>query len=449
MCIIGTRPEIIKMEPVIRSLRREHGSSRVSLVHSGQHYDVKMSEYFLKELGYPKPDLNLRVGSGSHAEQTARMIVGYEKAICRLKPDIVLAQGDTNTVVAAGLAAIKLKIPFGHVESGLRCFDRSMPEEINRTIADDCAQYCFAPTAISASNLMREGISPKRIFVTGNTIVEACKRNLTIARKHSTILKRLGLEDQRKLILITAHREENTDNPTRLKSIIKSIQNLKDFQIVYPIHPRARKMLRLFSLDNALKRKHILTTEPLGYWDFLRLLEASNVVLTDSGGVQEEALTVGVPCLTLRYVTERPETVRVGANFLVGTEPSIITKQVKRVSQDPELRRKLRSIDNPLGDEMAGERIAKIITNSRNGGVEHARYMRDGAPSFRLLRVLKNRSMKWLERKCPGCHVMVVYDSAGEPVLPDSTLQLKVGWHVQAVGEEFEIQLLANELHSL
>lgn len=437
MCVMGTRPEIIKMQPVIAALLKKR-RIKVTIVHSGQHYDKDMSRRFLEELRYPKPDVNLGIGSGTHARQTGAMMIGYENTFRRLRPDIVLAEGDTNTVVAAGMTAIKLKIPFGHVESGLRCFDRRMPEEINRTIADDCAEMCFAPTEISAANLMREGISPERIFITGNTVVEACQRNLAVARERSSILDELGISGKTKLILVTAHREENVDNPSRLRGICRALASLDEFRIIYPIHPRTARMLRRFNLDKTLRRRHIITTNPLGYWDFLKLLAASDIVLTDSGGVQEEALTVGVPCLTMRYSTERPETVRVGANLLVGTEPSIITKLVRRLSNDTEIRTKLRRIKNPLGDGTAGKTIANLATRSGSFGRPKT-YMKDGAPTFRLLLATRDRKVNSLLSKHPNTSITIAYDSDGDPVLPSPNLKIGAGWHIQVFGEESEL----------
>ena len=441
LCVIGTRPEIVKMASVIRSLQRMRNID-LTLVHSGQHYDEEMSERFLQELELPRPDANLRVGGGSHAYQTAHMLLRYEKMIARVQPDIVLAEGDTNTVLAAALASIKMKRCFGHVEAGLRCFDRNMPEEINRTIADDCAQLCFAPTTRSAQNLLHEGISPHRISVTGNPIVEACKTNLRIAKSQSQILDTLGLSKKSRYVLVTVHRAENTDNPYRFRRIVRALAKLDEFQIVYPIHPRTRIKLNEYGMMKVLRKaEHIMPMRPLGYWDFLRLLDASTLVITDSGGVQEEALTVGVPCLTLRYCTERPETIEAGANVLVGTRVQLIVQETLRLSDDKKLRSKLRRSRNPLGDGNAGRRIAQICAGSSKRGiqVQSPDYMKDGAAYFRLIQIQKEQKVEWLEERHPGVTITRVYDTSGTPIFPASGLYLRRRWHLQVFGQPSDL----------
>jgi len=448
MCILGTRPEIIKMAPVIKALQSKR-NVKLTIVHSGQHYDAELSQFFFKELDLPRPDLNLRIGSGSHAQQTAQMLMGYEQALHRFQPDIALAEGDTNTVLAAGLSSVKLRVTFGHVEAGLRCFDRTMPEEINRTIADDCAQLCFAPTDRSAKNLLREGIAPKRIFVTGNTIVDACRKNLPIARSVSGILERLGLDRGVRFALATVHRDENVANPNRLRRILRGLAKLSDFKVVFPVHPRTKKELRVLGLDRLIRKaRHILTTKPLGYWDFLRLLDNCQIVLTDSGGVQEEALTVGVPCVTLRYSTERPETVEAGGNVLVGTEVPLIVGEARRLSEDRRLRDKLRDFQNPLGDGRAGQRIADICVQRpvSEYGVRSTSYMRDGSAYFRLMRVRRERRVGWLQEKEPTLTITKAYDSRGNPVFPEEGLQLRKGWHVETFGQPSELGRLVSLL---
>lgn len=446
LCVLGTRPEIVKLAPVIHSLVRMQ-NIEFTLVHSGQHYDAEMSQYFLTQLALPRPDVNLGVGAGSHAYQTAHMILACERAISRKRPDMVLAEGDTNTVLAAALASIKTKTCFGHVEAGLRCFDRSMPEEVNRTIADDCAQLCFAPTTRSAHNLLREGISPHRIFVTGNPIVEACKTHLQIAQSQSRILDTLGLSKRKRLLLVTAHREENTDNPQRLKRIVKALTGLNEFQIVYPIHPRTRRKLSEYRLFEILRAaEHVMVTKPLGYWDFLRLLDASALVITDSGGVQEESLTLGVPCLTLRYCTERPETIEAGGNVLVGTKVELIVHEALRLSSDSKLRKRLCSSGNPLGDGRAGHRIANICARLSQGSfkIQCPNYMKDGAAYFRLIPVRKERTVEWLETKHPSVVVTQAYETDGTPIFPRSNLRIRKGWHLQAFGQPSDLIQLAS-----
>jgi UDP-N-acetylglucosamine 2-epimerase (non-hydrolysing) len=272
MAVAGTRPEIIKMAPVIRGLRRFR-DIETFFVFSGQHYDEDMSDRFIFELGLPEPVERLEAGSGSHGEQTAKVLVGCERSIRRLKADLVLSEGDTNTALATALASVKLHVPYGHVEAGLRCFDRKMPEEINRVLADHCAALCFAPTERSALNLAFEGVPAHRIFVTGNTIVDACLENLKMARGKSKILDRLGISSGDNFALVTCHRAENTDNRARLTNIVDALTRLVEYRIVFPVHPRAKRFLVKYGLWEKLSEcRHIVCTGPLGYFDLLLLL---------------------------------------------------------------------------------------------------------------------------------------------------------------------------------
>ena len=321
--ILGTRPEIIKMAPVIDEINRR--SHELLLIHTGQHYDKEMSDNFFLDLELPKPNYNIHVGSGSHGKQTALMMDGIEDVLISEKPDIVLVQGDTNAVLAGALVAQKLHIPVGHVEAGLRSFDVSMPEEINRMGADCCSHLYFVPTEESAINLALEGYLPKDIFITGNSVVDTCFRNLKIAENSSTIIDDLNLDNLNNIITFTMHRAENVDDKQRLQSIIGALMELKDFNIIFPIHPRTKKTLENFGLYKKFESlPHIHITKPIGYLDFLVLISKSIIILTDSGGLQEEAITLNVPALTLRYNTERPETVTAGGNILVGSDKDYI-----------------------------------------------------------------------------------------------------------------------------
>jgi len=429
------------MAPVINEFSGRR-NVKLTVVHSGQHYDMEMSESFFQEFDLSAPDFNLKIGSGSHARQTGQMLEGYENLIERHRPDIVLAEGDTNTVLAAGLASVKLNTCFGHVEAGLRCYDRTMPEEINRTIADACAHLCFAPTKRSAENLLREGIAPKKIHVTGNTIVEVCLAQTKKAHKRPSILESLAPDNEKPLVLVTTHRSENVDNPRNLHNIISALLRLQDCQVIFPVHPRTRNKLRKFNLLRALQRStHIKVTKPLGYWDFLLLLEASKIVLTDSGGVQEEALTLRVPCLTLRYNTERPETIEAGGNILVGTDVPVIVNASRKLLQDEMLRSKLRNNKNPLGDGRASHRIAAICAGERESSLrlEPTSYMPDGSASYRLLGVRKPRKILDLRKEYPMITIELIYDSQGYPVVPEDTTYLKKGWQVQIFGQLSDI----------
>jgi len=369
LVIAGTRPEIIKLAPVVEWLERLRAD--YVLVWSGQHYDYEMSRIFFEQLGIPEPDMTLDVGSGSHAEQTAKAMIGVEKVIARYEPSIVVAEGDTNTVVAAALTAVKMWVPFAHVEAGLRSWDRTMPEEVNRVVADALAELLFAPTELAAVNLMHEGVPLDKIYITGNTIVDVVlkheKKALAYGRR---LMETLGLEPYG-YFLVTVHRQENTDNPCRLADILKALKKLaKHFPVVFPVHPRTLNRLKRLGLDGELRDSGIITMGPLGYFQFLGLLAHSLVVLTDSGGVQEEACTLAVPCVTLRYNTERPETVAVGLNKIVGTDPvSIMNAALSAAKRRDEITSKARSRPNPLGDGKAGEKIARILKEATEHGI--------------------------------------------------------------------------------
>jgi UDP-N-acetylglucosamine 2-epimerase (non-hydrolysing) len=354
--VLGTRPEIIKFSPVIREYERL--GLDYFVLHTGQHYSYNMDKVFFEQLELPEARHNLDVGSGSHAEQTGKMLIGIEKVLNQEKPDIVLVEGDTNTVLAGALAAVKLHIKVGHVEAGLRSYDREMPEEINRVLADHCSDLLFAPTEKSKNILLGEGISEAKIFVTGNTIVDAVHQNLEISKRKKTVLKDLDLK-KRGYFLVTVHRQENVDNKERFYGILEGLQMIKeefDMSVLYPIHPRAKKQMKTFDLKPAGLR----LIEPLDYLSFLQLESKANLVLTDSGGVQEETCILKVPCVTLRYNTERPETLEVGSNILAGTDPDEILKKTMQMLSVRKL------WDNPFGDGKAGEKIVRIIVNQKS-----------------------------------------------------------------------------------
>ncbi|MGB9718901.1 MAG: non-hydrolyzing UDP-N-acetylglucosamine 2-epimerase [Thermoproteota archaeon] len=352
--ILGTRPEIIKMSPVVRQLQEK----RIDffILHTGQHYSYNMDRVFFEQLGLPQPKHNLEAGSGSHGEQTGRMLIGIEKVLMEEKPNIVLVEGDTNSVLAGALASVKIGILVGHVEAGLRSFDRSMPEEVNRVLADHVSDYLFAPTEKARENLLKEGIAEEKIFVTGNTIVDAVCQNIRLAGEKNSVLETIGV-DGGGYFLATVHRQENVDSKQRFRSILEGLKLLhEDFgmPVVYPVHPRARRRMREHGLDCG----SLTLVEPLDYLSFLQLESNARLVLTDSGGVQEEACILRVPCVTLRYNTERPETLEVGANIIAGTEPGSILEKTKLM-----MARK-RDWENPFGDGRAAERIISIISNT-------------------------------------------------------------------------------------
>lgn len=351
--ILGTRPEIIKMSPIIRKCRELELD--YFIIHTGQHYSYNMDKLLFEQLELPKPKYNLEVGSGTHGEQTGKMLTGIEKILLEENPDIVLVEGDTDTVLAGALAAHKLQIKIGHVEAGLRSYDRRMPEEINRILTDHCSDLLFPPTEKSKETLLKEGFDEKIIFMTGNTIVDAVYQNLELANKKVDILKDLNLK-QNNYLLITAHREENVDVKENLDRILKGVELLSEeikLPVIYPIHPRTRKRIQEFNLSIPERIKLI---EPIGFLEFLQLEANAKLILTDSGAVQEEACILKIPCVTLRDNTERPETIDVGGNILTGTNPEKILECSKIMLN------KERNWENPLGDGKAGERILRIIT---------------------------------------------------------------------------------------
>ncbi len=350
--ILGTRPEIIKMAPVIRELKSQ--KKEYFILHTGQHYAYNLDRLFFDQLGLPEAKYNLEVGSGSHAEQTAGILIGVEKVLEQECPDIVLVEGDTNSVLAAALAATKLQMRVGHVEAGLRSYDRNMPEEINRVLADHISDFLFAPTEKSRGILIGEGIPEGRISVTGNTIVDAVYENLEIAKRRANAIGTARVLEPGEYFLVTLHRPENVDNRARFASILEGLDEVaREFGVlmVYPAHPRSINMMGRFGLQP----KEVRLTEPVDFLDFLRLESGARLVLTDSGGVQEEACILSVPCVTLRDNTERPETLEVGANILAGVLP----ERILECSGVMLSRRN--GWQNPFGDGEAGKRIVRVL----------------------------------------------------------------------------------------
>ena len=351
--VIGTRPEIIKVSPVIHAL--DASKTDYSIIHTGQHYSYNMDRVFFESLKLPKPDFHLDVGSASQGAQTGRMLEKIEKVLLEDYIDVVLVQGDTNTVLAGALAGAKLDCKVGHIEAGLRSYDTKMPEEVNRILTDHCSDYLFAPTEKSKQILLGEGILDEKIFVTGNTIVDAVHQNLDISQNKVSILDDLELTPK-EYFLVTAHRKENVDDKKRFTGIIKGLKRIADefdLPIVYPIHPRARKMLNRFNL----RTDGIKFVEPVDYLSFLQLESKAKLVLTDSGGIQEEACILQVPCVTLRDNTERQETLDVGSNVLAGTNPSRIFISVKKMLDSNQ------TWSNPFGKGDAGEKIVELLVS--------------------------------------------------------------------------------------
>lgn len=320
--LIGARPQFIKCAPVSREIRKENTEI---LVHTGQHYAVEMSEIFFNELEIPRPDFNLEAGSGSHGIQTAKILEGVENVLQKEKPELVLVYGDTNSTLAGALAAAKLHIPVAHVEAGLRSFDRTMPEEINRVVTDHIADILFCPTGTAVKNLAAEGIVTG-VHLVGDVMADALAYSREQAQRNSRILDRLGLAGNAFCVL-TVHRPGNTDNRQHMESIIRAAGGA-DMPVVFPVHPRTRGYLRDYGLLAAMP-ENIILTDPVGYLDMIRLMAAASKILTDSGGMQKEAYMLGVPCITLRENTEWVETVQAGWNVLAGTDEQAILSAIR------------------------------------------------------------------------------------------------------------------------
>lgn len=326
VAVAGARPNFMKIAPLLHEIGRR-GTIDVFLVHTGQHYDAAMSDGFFQDLGIPAPDANLGVGSGSHAVQTAEVMTGIEAILLEQRPDAVLVVGDVNSTLAATVVAVKLGIRVAHVEAGLRSFDRGMPEEINRLLTDAVSHWLFVSEPSGERNLLREGTDPARIHFAGNVMIDTLLAQLDRARTLDTV-QRLGLTP-RGYAVLTLHRPSNVDDPARLSELFDVLEEIQQrIPVVFPIHPRTADAIQSRLGGRTLKLR---TTPPLGYLEFLRLMADARLVLTDSGGIQEETTVLGVPCLTLRVNTERPVTVEQGTNRIVGNDPHAIRAEVAKV----------------------------------------------------------------------------------------------------------------------
>lgn len=353
VAVVGARPNFMKIAPLMRELEGRTGV-RTCLVNTGQHYDARMSTLFFDELGIPRPDVNLEVGSASHAVQTAEVMKRFEPVVRDRRPDAVVVVGDVNSTIACALTAVKLGVPVAHVEAGLRSFDRTMPEEINRILTDGISRWLFVSERSGVENLRREGAPEERIHLVGNLMIDtlmACRSR----SERSTILEDLRLPD-RGYAVVTLHRPANVDDPATLERLIGTLRHLgKELPVVFPVHPRTRGAL--YGAFPGLASEIILT-DPLGYLDFLKLMAHSRLVLTDSGGIQEETTVLNVPCLTLRENTERPATVEEGTNTLVGMDPSRIMAAARRVLGTPPRQ----GLVPELWDGHAATRVVDLLT---------------------------------------------------------------------------------------
>jgi UDP-N-acetylglucosamine 2-epimerase (non-hydrolysing) len=361
--VLGARPQIIKSALLIR-LSNEDEHVRLSIIHTGQHYDYEMTKVFFEEFSLPDPTVNLDVGSGSHAQQTAKIMSRLEPVLLEQKPDLVLVPGDTNSTLAGAVTAAKLHIPVAHIEAGARSYDNRMPEEINRRLTDHCSTLLFTTTENCSRNLLKEGISKASVHLVGDPMYDVLLQQLPKAER-TAILSRLDVKPK-SYALLTLHRQENVDNLENLKNILDAIVRLK-LEIVFPVHPRTRKQLHNFNLYTKLKeQKHVRLIEPVSYLENISLIKNANFVLTDSGGMQKEAFWLKTPCITLRENTEWVETVQLGANYLVGAESERIVKTAEEIIENEQvLRKKLEKLPNPFGDGCASQKILKIIKGSQ------------------------------------------------------------------------------------
>jgi UDP-N-acetylglucosamine 2-epimerase (non-hydrolysing) len=347
--VVGARPNYMKAAPLVHALSKHSGVEQ-TVIHTGQHYDFSMSDVFFQQLGMPEPDFNLQVGSGTHAQQTAAIISQFEPVVIKVSPHIVVVYGDVNSTIAAALVCSKLGIPVAHVEAGLRSFDRSMPEEINRLLTDQICDLLLTPSEDGNANLAREGVAPEKVHLVGNVMIDTLVRMLPKSREY------MPAAPQR-FVLVTLHRPSNVDDLNWLGTMLEALDQIGgDTPVLFPVHPRTQKGLNQI-LARSGAYKHVKLMDPLPYLEFLALQQAAEMVITDSGGIQEETTFLGIPCLTVRENTERPVTVDLGTNVLVGRDLNRIRHEARRIVSG---NRKQGQIP-PLWDGHAAERIAEAL----------------------------------------------------------------------------------------
>lgn len=371
LCVVGARPNFMKMAPIMAALADLGPGLAVSLVHTGQHYDVAMNHQYFEALGIPQPDINLEVGSGSHAAQTAEVMRRFEPALDEKLPSAVLVVGDVNSTLACALVATKKGIPVIHVEAGLRSFDRAMPEEINRILTDQISDLLFTTEHSGRENLLREGIDGSRIHFVGNVMIDTLLRNLERAVPLAQILKDAGKDEfvaaQDGYAVLTMHRPSNVDDPAALRTLLETVLKISTrLPVIFPTHPRTRAMIEKFGLGEMLNIPEVVQLPPMGYLEMLGLMKNARVVLTDSGGIQEETTALGVPCITLRNNTERPITVDEGTNTIAGQDPAIILAAFDEIMQSGGKAGRVPE----FWDGQASTRIAAAIHNWLNNGLQ-------------------------------------------------------------------------------
>ena len=354
--VVGTRPNIVKIASLVKEFSKHPDITNI-LVHTGQHYDEKMSDSFFRELEIPEPDINLGIGSGSHAEQTGRIMIEFEKVLLNEKPDLVLVVGDVNSTLACALTSVKLGIKVAHIEAGLRSFDREMPEEINRILTDQVSDYLFTTEKDAEKNLLNEGIAKSKIFFVGNLMIDT----LLIHKERASNLKK---PDSNDYAILTLHRPSNVDDKETLSNILEIIREIQSqIKIIWPMHPRTRNNLEGFNLKEKLKEmKNVSISDPLTYLEFMNAVMNSKFVLTDSGGIQEETTVLNIPCITLRDNTERPVTIEQGTNYLAGSNKNSILEIIQKVLNGKA--KQYRGIES--WDGKAAGRIVSAIKNEKN-----------------------------------------------------------------------------------
>jgi UDP-N-acetylglucosamine 2-epimerase (non-hydrolysing) len=360
VCAVGARPNFVKIAPILKAFQR-YPQIQATLVHTGQHYDREMSDAFFRDLKIRRPAVELGIGSGSHAWQTGKIMAAFEEfleeELLGEKPDLVLVVGDVNSTLACALAAVKLHVPVAHVEAGLRSFNRRMPEEVNRLLTDQISDYLFITSPEAETNLRREGVRPEKIFFVGNVMIDSLKKSAVLAEKRSRVLQKLKLKP-RSYAVLTLHRPESTDDKEMLGKALEAVAAASALiPVVYPVHPRTAKRIEEFGLTERLRSASIRAIPPLGYLDFLKLMTHARLVLTDSGGIQEETTVLQVPCLTLRNETERPVTVTEGTNVVVGLDRGKVARETAKILKGKGKKGKIPA----LWDGRAAGRIARVI----------------------------------------------------------------------------------------